>query len=663
MPRKSFVLHSFPSFYSNNGLNIDSPSPINSSFGSRIDHELLGSMKFQQKIWQRVRFRVKIFRVFVELLDEVRKRSEKSPKLLRFSESTEKKNIIKKATRLMMPGNDMITREIIPFWIVHPNKKFKGIWNVVVLFMLLYSSIFSPFILAFGDSFDQDAIFIAETMISALFFVDFCVNCSTAYYDRNEILVIKRSKIILKYLKGWLLIDFTCWFPFELIFGASGQSSKMLLRLSRIPKLYRLFRISRLMRVFSNNFQHELMEKFQELLNLKSSMVRLLKTFISIIICVHIFSCFWYLSAKLNDFSPETWVVRLNYQDSDVATLYITCLYWTITTLSTCGYGDITPSTKLEQVLAMTWMATGLYFFSFTISNLNSMLSSYDLKENALSSKLAAIDEFASDTNLKLGLRNKLKTSLRYAAEKRGFSWNEKISLIRELPKQLRYEIAINMHQGAAKSLNFFCNKEPSVIAFIVPLLDPIFAEKNCLVYKKGDFADEVYFLVKGNVRITLDLAVVIKSVQKGCYFGDVETLFGYSRNFSAHTTRNCDLLTLNKSAVNEIKDYHFAIWQEMMETAMVRQAQYEKTVIEIKEMEKVFKGTVFTRKTLDEFKESVARILEDRIKVLNKQPEIVTYATVVKKLNELIKVAAMKKFKLDNIDFINDFLLYELLS
>jgi CRP-like cAMP-binding protein len=513
--------------------------------------------------------------------------------------------------------------------------------------------------LAFGDSLDQDAVFIIESVVSILFFVDFYINCSTAFYDRNGVLVTRRGRILLKYLKGWMIVDLTSWFPFELIFGASGQSSKVLVIFARIPKLYRLFRISRMLHLFNNSFQKEMLEKFQELLNLKSSMVRLFKTFLTIILCVHIFSCFWYLAAKLNDFSPRTWVVRLGYQDSDVTTLYITCLYWTITTLSTCGYGDITPVTRLEQILSMSWMVTGLYFFSFTISNLNSMLSSYDLKENALSSKLAAIDEFASETNLKLSLRNKLKNSLRYASEKRGFSWNEKLSLIQELPKNLRYEIAINMHQGAAKSLNFFCNKETSLIALIVPLLDPIFIEKNCLVYKSGDFADEMYFLVKGNVRITLDLTSVIKSVQKGCYFGDVELFLGYSRRFSAHTTRNCDLLTMNKNLINEIKENHFSTWQEMMETATLRQMQYEKTVIEIHEMEKVFKGTVFTRKTLDDFKQSVNRILEERLKVLNKQPDIVTYATVVKKLNELIKVAAMKKFNLDNIDFINDFLLY----
>jgi hyperpolarization activated cyclic nucleotide-gated potassium channel 1 len=67
-------------------------------------------------------------------------------------------------------------------------------------------------------------------------------------------------------------------------------------------------------------------------------------------------------------------------------------------------------------------MLFGLYFFSFTIGSLSSILSGIDTKENALINKLAVIDEFAKEANLSKNLQNRLRHALRYSIEQSGFS-------------------------------------------------------------------------------------------------------------------------------------------------------------------------------------------------------------------------------------------------
>lgn len=560
-----------------------------------------------------------------------------------YSENFDDRHTFRRASKILSPIQDLISSEPTPFLILHPNGKFKNYWSIIVVIMLFYTAIVTPFFQAFGDSLDQENIFWIETIVNILFFIDFCVNCTSAYYDKTEMLITKRKFIILNYLKSWMIVDFISWFPFDLILGNTGSSSKTLARFARIPKLYRLFRLSRLIKLFNKNFHHEIMDKFQDLLSLKSSALRLLKSCLSIVICVHIFACFWYYTAKIYEFTPDTWIVRLGYIDQDIGSIYLTCLYWAITTLSTTGYGDITGFTILEKFLCFTWMACGLYFFSFTISNLNSMLSSFDLKENALCSKLAAIDEFAGEANLKKDLRIKLKNSLKYAAEKRGFSWHDKMNLINELPKNLRYEIAINMHQGAARNLNFFASKDSSLIALVVPLLDPIFVEKDCLVFKEGDFADEIYFVVRGNIRILKEKTLVIKSIQKGCYFGDVEVFMSCSRRFSAVSARYSEILIMNKNIIYQIKENHVLVWHEMMKTALEREKSYEKTLIEIKEMEKFQAGRVLTKRNIDRYNKKVHLLLQERMDQLHR-PDTLTLPQLIKKVEDLMGILKEKR-------------------
>jgi hypothetical protein len=51
--------------------------------------------------------------------------------------------------------------------------------------------------------------------------------------------------------------------------------------------------------------------------------------------------CFWFLTAKINDFSPNTWVVRNNYIDEPDERKYLASIYWAVSTVLTVGYGDI----------------------------------------------------------------------------------------------------------------------------------------------------------------------------------------------------------------------------------------------------------------------------------------------------------------------------------
>jgi hypothetical protein len=76
--------------------------------------------------------------------------------------------------------------------------------------------------------------------------------------------------------------------------------------------------------------------------------MRLLLVFFTVAVCAHIVACLWFLAAKIEGFSPDTWVVRSGYMDEDLGTVYLAALYWSITTMSTVGYGDITSETEIE---------------------------------------------------------------------------------------------------------------------------------------------------------------------------------------------------------------------------------------------------------------------------------------------------------------------------
>ena len=84
---------------------------------------------------------------------------------------------------------------------------------------------------------------------------------------------------------------------------------------------------------------------------------------------------------------------------------------------------------------------------------------------------MAIIDEFAMESQLDPALKRRLRAALTYSTDKNGFSWSDKQHIFNELPRDLKYEVAMVMHKGACTEIGFFQNKDVVFIYTVVPFL------------------------------------------------------------------------------------------------------------------------------------------------------------------------------------------------
>ena len=470
--------------------------------------------------------------------------------------------------------SDKETCEYLPRFLIHPNSKRKLIWNFIIALTLIYTAFITSFTMAFIESDTLDYWEFIDLVMDFIYFFDFLINLNSAFFDSNGNLVVNRKRILIEYFKGWMIIDVLSFIPFSVIgreSGAETVDANKYVRFFRLPRLYKLFRMSRLLKLLNSKNTHEVIVKMQDYFSIKHSATRLFSSIMSIIISVHIVSCLWFYTSKIEEFSPNTWVIRYNFQDKDLPTIYITCLYWSFTTLTTVGYGDISAYTPIEKILSIIWMLSCLYYLAFTIGSLSSFLSNSHTKEKNLTDKLAAIDEFVHEANLSKTMTRKIRFALKYSAEASGFPWILKQNIFNELPKKLKHEVALAMHHGAARRLIFFKDKDPAVISSIVPFLSPLCVRPTEFVYRQGDYADEIYFVVRGWVDYVYLDKYVISSIYRNDYFGDIEVIFQVNRKNSALARRNLELLVMNRKLLGSIRTEYFSIWDEMKSLAISR--------------------------------------------------------------------------------------------
>ena len=128
------------------------------------------------------------------------------------------------------------------YFIILPDDNFKKKWDLFMTLCLLFTSIMTPYRLAFYDA-DNNTWLCIDSGIDTAFAVDMVLNFFIAYYDDTDDIVDSRKKIACTYLRKWFLIDIVSIFPISQILNTDNYSR--LARITRLPKLYRLIKVFR----------------------------------------------------------------------------------------------------------------------------------------------------------------------------------------------------------------------------------------------------------------------------------------------------------------------------------------------------------------------------------------------------------------------------------
>ena len=288
---------------------------------------------------------------------------------------------------------------------------------------------------------------------------------------------------------------------------------------------------------------------FMEKLKINANVERLFFFVLTFLLMNHLCACFWYFMAKIEDFSPDSWVVRLGYIDSSNVELYIISFYWTLTTVTTVGYGDITAGTTIERIYNLFIMSFGVLLYSFAIGSLSSIVSTLDQKSEEMNQKLQILSSIKKEFNLEQNIYDKVRKVIKYDLSR---NQKDKMVFLQELPNKLRIELSQIMHDKVIQNFYFFRDQPSDFFAYVAPLLKPVKFSQNDYLYKCQDMIDEMYFVAKGTVIFCLEKKYgekEIREIKKNNNFGEIEMCLNEKLSFNIKIkSRNCELFVLKKN-------------------------------------------------------------------------------------------------------------------
>ena len=274
---------------------------------------------------------------------------------------------------------------------INPNSRYKLRWDMYVMLMMILAAIFTPWQLAFIND-DTLGWIILNAIIDGSFFFDIIFTFFTAYFDEVKLVLIYDKKVIAKkYLKFWFWLDLLSIIPFDQILSITsdgGDDYGNVAKFTRVGKLYkmvRMLRMVKMIRLFKD--RKKIISNLDNVLKVGAGYERLLFFMLGFILFNHTISCIWIMLASFDESNNWMLALREKFVDEEGNYIideyshgdwYIVALYFVATTVTTVGYGDITPVNNIERFFCNLLMFIGVISFSFATGALGSIIASSD---------------------------------------------------------------------------------------------------------------------------------------------------------------------------------------------------------------------------------------------------------------------------------------------
>jgi voltage-gated potassium channel len=411
--------------------------------------------------------------------------------------------------------------------------KHVNLWWGVVSLCVSFTALYMPVEYIF--SFDRNAFYYITTIIISLVYIaDIFISLENTRNEKGEELLDKHHTRQY-YKQHFLIIDIISAIPLDLFFHHP------ICILFRFLKLYKV-----------THFMYQL--KQNEIRY--SSTLTLLFFGFWMIHSVHWVACGWLMlgtiDSNLDDFSN-----------------YIQSLYWTGTTLTSTGYGDIVGKTNIQRIYCVIIQFLGFGVLGYLIGNIANILSKKDPAKAQYLENMEKLSGLIQYRELHPELESRVRDYYTYLWKKRlGF---DESSFLADLPKNLKTNVALYLKKDVVEKIPLFKGADHKFIEEIAIFLKPLILTPGDFVFEVGDEGREMYFIVKGDLKVLSKEGKLLTVLSDGDFFGEVALFKNEPRNATIEAVGYCDLYILEKKEFDQVLLKFPDIAQQIEEKAKKR--------------------------------------------------------------------------------------------
>ncbi|XP_041107543.1 potassium voltage-gated channel subfamily H member 1-like [Polyodon spathula] len=444
---------------------------------------------------------------------------------------------------------------------------FKTTWDWVILILTFYTAIMVPYNVSFKTKQNNVTWLVVDSIVDVIFLVDIVLNFHTTFVGPAGEVISDPKLIRMNYLKTWFVIDLLSCLPYDVI-NAFENVDEGISSLFSSLKVVRLLRLGRVARKLDHYIEYG-------------------AAVLVLLVCVfglaaHWLACIWYsigdyevINEETNSLRTESWLYmlgesigmpyRFNISGSgkweggpNKDSVYISSLYFTMTSLTSIGFGNIAPTTDGEKIFAVAMMMIGSLLYATIFGNVTTIFQQMYANTNRYHEMLNSVRDFLKLYQVPKGLSERVMDYIASTwSMSRGID-TEKVLQI--CPKDMRADICVHLNRKVFKEHPAFRLASDGCLRALAMEFQTIHCAPGDLIYHAGESVDSLCFVVSGSLEVIQDDEVVA-ILGKGDVFGDVfwkeVTLAQACANVRALTY--CDLHVIKRDALQKVLEFYTA--------------------------------------------------------------------------------------------------------
>ncbi|XP_026046663.1 potassium voltage-gated channel subfamily H member 1a isoform X4 [Astatotilapia calliptera] len=443
---------------------------------------------------------------------------------------------------------------------------FKTTWDWVILILTFYTAIMVPYNVSFKMKQNNVTWLVVDSIVDVIFLVDIVLNFHTTFVGPAGEVISDPKLIRMNYLKTWFVIDLLSCLPYDVI-NAFENVDEGISSLFSSLKVVRLLRLGRVARKLDHYIEYG-------------------AAVLVLLVCVfglaaHWLACIWYSIGYYEIIDEETNIIRKDswlyilaetvgtpyyYNDSsgnwdggpNNDSVYITSLYFTMTSLTSIGFGNIAPTTDGEKIFAVAMMMIGSLLYATIFGNVTTIFQQMYANTNRYHEMLNSVRDFLKLYQVPKGLSERVMDYIASTwSMSRGID-TEKVLQI--CPKDMRADICVHLNRKVFKEHPAFRLASDGCLRALAMEFQTTHCAPGDLIYHAGESVDSLCFVVSGSLEVIQDDEVVA-ILGKGDVFGDVfwkeVTLAQSCANVRALTY--CDLHVIKRDALQKVLEFYTA--------------------------------------------------------------------------------------------------------
>ncbi|NWX94011.1 KCNH6 protein, partial [Nothoprocta pentlandii] len=481
-------------------------------------------------------------------------------------------NVTEKVTQVLSLGADVLPEyklqaPRIHRWTILHYSPFKAVWDWLILLLVIYTAVFTPYSAAFLLNEEQveekrwdcgyscDPLNIIDLIVDIMFIVDIVINFRTTYVNINDEVVSHPGKIAIHYFKGWFLIDMVAAIPFDLlIFRSGSDETTTLIGLLKTARLLRLVRVAR---------------KLDRYSEYGAAVLFLLMCTFALI--AHWLACIWYAIGNVERPYMEHkigWLDNLGdqigkrYNDSDLSSgpsikdKYVTALYFTFSSLTSVGFGNVSPNTNSEKIFSICVMLIGSLMYASIFGNVSAIIQRLYSGTARYHTQMLRVKEFIRFHQIPNPLRQRLEEYFQHAwSYTNGIDMN---AVLKGFPDCLQADICLHLNRSLLQNCKPFKGATKGCLRALAMKFKTTHAPPGDTLVHYGDVLTTLYFISRGSIEILRE-DIVVAILGKNDIFGEPISLYARpgKSNADVRALTYCDLHKIQREDLLEVLDMY----------------------------------------------------------------------------------------------------------